>query len=338
MGCHGLGHRRIAIRPWVSQMPETRCAVSECYLVERSLNRMPPLRSHKTATAVGRPSSPAACPERRGLRPVPGATPAPAGVALRRRYRATPCQTELDVTLCFAPLLRWVLCWWRSGGLALAIDPTLKGDQTTAIVIRGIPGVAWHIRPPTSPAPGWTPPWNCKKPQRFPRICRHRALRPGHCQSQAVAGIKAGPVCATERTSLSSDGQTIAGPARLPSRYGVEPRHRLQFAKAQRRCTPGGRTPNEDPGSPHRPCTRSGGSQLVRPAPGSSWASRPSRAGLEVGQDAAHRPHPRLPALARPVGGHPGPWPMAPGWRTPRSGGLLQATCGTAQSAGSQSP
>ena len=49
--------------------------------------------------------------------------------------RATPCQTELDVTLCFAPLLRWVLCWWRSGGLALAIDPTLKGDQTTAIVI-----------------------------------------------------------------------------------------------------------------------------------------------------------------------------------------------------------
>ena len=48
--------------------------------------------------------------------------------------RARPCQTELDVTLCFAPLLRWVLTWWRSGCLALAIDPTLKGDQTTAIV------------------------------------------------------------------------------------------------------------------------------------------------------------------------------------------------------------
>ena len=48
--------------------------------------------------------------------------------------RARPCQTELDVTLCFAPLLRWVLSWWRSGRLALAIDPTLKGDQTTAIV------------------------------------------------------------------------------------------------------------------------------------------------------------------------------------------------------------
>ena len=65
--------------------------------------------------------------------------------------RARPCQTELDVTLCFAPLLRWVLAWWRSGRLALAVAPTLKGDDTTAIVISvvnrscAIP-VAWHIR------------------------------------------------------------------------------------------------------------------------------------------------------------------------------------------------
>ena len=49
--------------------------------------------------------------------------------------RARPCKTELDVSLCFAPLLRWVLTWWRSSRLALAVDPTLKGDQTTAIVI-----------------------------------------------------------------------------------------------------------------------------------------------------------------------------------------------------------
>ena len=49
--------------------------------------------------------------------------------------RARPCQTELDVSLCFAPLLRWVLAWWRSDWLALAVDPTLKGDDTTAIVI-----------------------------------------------------------------------------------------------------------------------------------------------------------------------------------------------------------
>ena len=76
--------------------------------------------------------------------------------------RARPCRTELDVSLCFAPLLRWVLSWWRSGRLALAVDPTLKGDQTTAIVIsvvyRGcaIP-VAWHIRRATQPG-SWMDP------------------------------------------------------------------------------------------------------------------------------------------------------------------------------------
>jgi len=26
--------------------------------------------------------------------------------------KAAPCRTQLDVTLCFAPLLRWVLAWW----------------------------------------------------------------------------------------------------------------------------------------------------------------------------------------------------------------------------------
>ena len=80
--------------------------------------------------------------------------------------RARPCQTELDVTLCFAPLLRWVLSWWRSGRLALAIDPTLKGDQTTpsssacstAVAPSRWPGAS--TRPPSA-APGWTPPWNC---------------------------------------------------------------------------------------------------------------------------------------------------------------------------------
>ena len=64
--------------------------------------------------------------------------------------RARPCQTELDVALCFAPLLRWVLTWWRSDRLALAVDPTLQGDDTTAIVIsvvyRGCAfPVAWRI-------------------------------------------------------------------------------------------------------------------------------------------------------------------------------------------------
>ena len=70
--------------------------------------------------------------------------------------RARPCRTELDVSLCFAPLLKWVLAWWHGDRLALAIDPTLQGDDTAAIVIsvlyRGcaIP-VAWRILPAKRP-------------------------------------------------------------------------------------------------------------------------------------------------------------------------------------------
>ena len=76
--------------------------------------------------------------------------------------RARPCGTELDVSLCFAPLLRWILSWWRSDRLALAIDPTLKGKETTAIVIsvvyRGcaIP-VAWRIMRANKPG-AWMDP------------------------------------------------------------------------------------------------------------------------------------------------------------------------------------
>ena len=46
--------------------------------------------------------------------------------------RARPCRTELDVSLCFAPLLKWALTWWRGDRLALAIYPTLKGDDAAA--------------------------------------------------------------------------------------------------------------------------------------------------------------------------------------------------------------
>ena len=76
--------------------------------------------------------------------------------------RARPCRTELDVSVCFAPLLKWVLAWWCDDRLALAIDPTVKGDDTAAIVIsvlyRGcaIP-VAWRILPAKRPG-GWMDP------------------------------------------------------------------------------------------------------------------------------------------------------------------------------------
>ena len=144
--------------------------------------------------------------------------------------RARPCQTELDVTLCFAPLLRWALTWWQSGRLALAIDSTLKGDQTTAIVIsvlyRVAPsrGLAHPARQPvrlldgphrgTAPSPG---------PSGSQGNDRHRALRPGHRQSQAVAadprsGLASRYALPEEHHLLRRWRQTVARPALcLPS-------------------------------------------------------------------------------------------------------------------------
>jgi hypothetical protein len=66
--------------------------------------------------------------------------------------KAAPCQTEVDVSLCFGPLIRWVLSWWQGRDLALAIDPTLHGDQVVSLAVsilyRGcaIP-IAWLILP-----------------------------------------------------------------------------------------------------------------------------------------------------------------------------------------------
>ena len=70
--------------------------------------------------------------------------------------RATPCNVQLEPTVCFVPLLEWVLSLWRSDRIALAIDPTAKSDKATSIVIsvlyRGsaIP-VAWTILPGNEP-------------------------------------------------------------------------------------------------------------------------------------------------------------------------------------------
>lgn len=91
--------------------------------------------------------------------------------ALRQRLRewlysgpdkARPCNTQVEVTLCFAPLLQWLLSWWQGNRLALAIDATLHGDQVCALVIsvlyRGsaIP-IAWHILPANEKGPWLSP-------------------------------------------------------------------------------------------------------------------------------------------------------------------------------------
>ena len=87
--------------------------------------------------------------------------------ALRQRLRewlrdgvdeASPCAMQVEIEACFAPLLRWVLAWWRGRELALAIDATAHGERLVALVVsvlyRGtaIP-VAWAILPGNTAGP-----------------------------------------------------------------------------------------------------------------------------------------------------------------------------------------
>jgi hypothetical protein len=75
--------------------------------------------------------------------------------------KATPGHTQVEVGACFAPLLRWVLAWWQSETLALALDATAHGERVVALVIsvlyrsNAIP-VAWAILPANQPG-AWMP-------------------------------------------------------------------------------------------------------------------------------------------------------------------------------------
>ncbi len=66
--------------------------------------------------------------------------------------KAAPCQTQVDVSVCFGPLIRWILSWWQGKDLPLAIDPTLRRNEvvglTVSLLYRGcaIP-IAWQILP-----------------------------------------------------------------------------------------------------------------------------------------------------------------------------------------------
>src|ERR687884_1050147 len=72
--------------------------------------------------------------------------------ALRQRLRewlldgadkAVPCAVRVEVERCFAPLLRWVLGWWRGRELALAGDaPTPRGGGGAPVGSVLFPGPA----------------------------------------------------------------------------------------------------------------------------------------------------------------------------------------------------
>jgi hypothetical protein len=72
---------------------------------------------------------------------------------------------ELDVTACFAPLLRWVLSWWPEDEkrIALAIDATTLADRFVVLAVSvvyrgcGLP-VAWIVLQGNTKA-AWKPHW-----------------------------------------------------------------------------------------------------------------------------------------------------------------------------------
>jgi len=81
----------------------------------------------------------------------------PASAKSGRRRR------ELNVTVCFGPLITWVLKGWQSHQLALALDATSLGDRFTAlsvsIVYRGTAcPVAWKITQ-ANVRHAWKPEW-----------------------------------------------------------------------------------------------------------------------------------------------------------------------------------
>ena len=78
------------------------------------------------------------------------------------RDKARPCHSQVEVTICFPLLLRWVIRWWEgSTTLPLAIDAVSHQDRVVALVIsvlyRGcaIP-VAWYIVSAQEPG-AWMP-------------------------------------------------------------------------------------------------------------------------------------------------------------------------------------
>ena len=270
--------------------------------------------------------------------------------------RARPCQTELDVTRCFAPLLRWVLFWWRSGRLALAIDPTLKSDQTTALVISvlyrscAIPG-AWRIHHATQRG-SWMDPtvellrelapavprdmtvivlcdWGISSPKLWRQI-RAQGWHPGMRYRKNIT------FCADGGCRLPAQ-RFVSRPDTAWIGRGTA----FSTPNAQRRCTPLVVWYSEQE-EPWIILT-----DLEPDQVGPNWYAL--RCWIELGfkaikslgweWDQTRRTDPHLPPLAGAVGGHPaGPGLRHQGGRRPGPQDRSRQPAGAAPGSGSQSP
>ena len=275
--------------------------------------------------------------------------------------RKSPCQTQLDVTLCFALLLRWVLAWWYSERLALAIDPTLKGDQTTAIVISvvyrscAIPVAPYPVRGRL-----WMDPTVELLRELAPAVPRDKTVivlcdrgisSPKLWKQIRAQGWHPGMRYRKNITFCADGGKRLPALAFVPVPDTAWIGRGAAFGPptAQRRCTllAVWYAEQEEPWiilTDLAPDKVGPSWYALRFWPRikygvtlSSWASRPSRAWAGSGTRPGERTLPASPATGwrcrwrrcwppYPVRGRL--WATAPGWRTPMTAALPQATCG----------
>jgi len=112
---------------------------------------------------------------------------------LNAKQKSGKKRRDLDVTKCFAPLLRWVLRLWRSekNPLALVIDATTLGNRWTILVISvvvrsGAIPVAWKVLPGEQEG-SWRPYWEELL------TCLQEAVPPnGKCWSSPIVACMRG--------------------------------------------------------------------------------------------------------------------------------------------------
>ena len=237
--------------------------------------------------------------------------------------RARPCKTQLEVSLCFVPLLRWVLAWWRSERLALAVDPTSKKDDSVAIVVsvlyRGcaIP-VAWHIRHANQRG-SWMDPIVELLRELAPAVpgemtvvvlCDRGIASPKLWKQIRAHGWHPYMRYPKKHHLLRRGWSKVAGPRlRSPSRYRLDrPGHRLRTGHRQTPLHPAGglvRRTGGTVGDPDRPAPGPGRGELVRSAlldrVGVQGAQEP---GLAMAEDSQDRSGTNIPPLAGSVGGN----------------------------------